>query len=70
MKQTLVIAIFVLLFALFANAKKLRDDPADSWLAYVQASGNDRLITYVNATWTVPQVCLIKKLFLNIHIDE
>eukprot|EP01123_Difflugia_compressa_P012832 TRINITY_DN565_c0_g1_i1.p1 TRINITY_DN565_c0_g1~~TRINITY_DN565_c0_g1_i1.p1 ORF type:complete len:230 (-),score=42.09 TRINITY_DN565_c0_g1_i1:137-826(-) len=30
------------------------DDPADSWLAYAVASGNGNLVTYVNATWTVP----------------
>jgi len=30
------------------------DDPADSWLAYTISPGNGKLLTYMNATWTVP----------------
>jgi|ERR1711988_123698 len=30
------------------------DDPADSWLAYTVAKGNGKMVTFVNATWTVP----------------
>ncbi len=30
------------------------DDPADSWLAYTVSFGGGELLTYVNATWTVP----------------
>jgi len=34
--------------------KSPQNDPADSWLAYTIAKGNGKLVTYVNATWTVP----------------
>ena len=29
-------------------------DPADSWLVYAVAKGNGQRITWVNATWVVP----------------
>jgi len=32
----------------------VRDDPADSWLAYTVARGNGTLLTKMNATWQVP----------------
>jgi len=32
-----------------------RDDPASSWLAYTVSRGNGKRVTYVNATWIVPQ---------------
>jgi hypothetical protein len=33
----------------------IRDDPADSWLAYAISQGNGQLLTFLNATWKVPQ---------------
>lgn len=33
----------------------LKDDPADSWMAYTMATAPDNsIVTYVNSTWTVP----------------
>ena len=37
------------------NDNVKRDDPASSWLAYTVSSGNGKRVTFVNATWVVPQ---------------
>ncbi len=36
------------------NNKKKRGDPADSWLAYTVSKGEGKRVTWVNATWKVP----------------
>jgi len=40
--------------SLLADGGPARADPANSWLAYTKNAGNNSLVTYVEATWTVP----------------
>lgn len=43
------------LFLLSLVSLSLSQDPADSWLAYTIAKGNGQLLTYMNASWIVPE---------------
>jgi len=54
MKVLLVVVVLAVVVLAAKPFNRVGNDPADSWLAYVVASGDQQLITYVNATWIVP----------------
>jgi len=58
----MVLLVFLALFVIgtISLPSDTSQDPAGSWLAYVIGPGNGKLVTWVNATWTVPSYPTIR----------